>query len=39
MKIISEGHHINVFKKNKQIYKINIVKDNPEKIKEIFLKN
>lgn len=39
MEIISEGHHINVFKKNKQIYKINIVKDNPEKIKEIFLKN
>lgn len=39
MNIISEGHHINVFKKNKQIYKINILKDNPEKIKEFFLKN
>lgn len=39
IKIISEGHHINVFKKNKQIYKINILKDNPEKIEEIFKKN
>lgn len=39
MKIISEVHHINVFKKNKQIYKINILKDNSKKIKEIFLKN
>lgn len=36
MNIISEGHHINVFKKNKHIYKINILKDNPEKIKEFF---
>ena len=36
MKIISEGHDINVFEKNKNIYKINILKDNPEKIKEIF---
>lgn len=39
MEIISEGHHINVFKKNKHIYKINILKDNPEKIKEIFKEN
>ena len=39
MEIISEGHHINVFKKNKNIYKINILKDNPEKIKEIFKEN
>lgn len=39
MKIISEGHYINVFEKNKHIYKINILKDNPEKIKEIFNKN
>ena len=39
MEIISEGHNINVFKKNKNIYKINILKDNPEKIKEIFKEN
>lgn len=39
MKIISEGHHINIFKKNKNIYKINILKDNPGKIKEIFKEN
>lgn len=39
MKIISERHYINVFEKNKHIYKINILKDNPEKIKEIFNKN
>lgn len=36
IKIISEGHHINVFKKNKQNYKINILKDNPKKIKDFF---
>ena len=39
MKIISERHHINIFKKNKNIYKINILKDNPGKIKEIFKEN
>lgn len=39
MEIISEGHNINVFEKNKNIYKINILKDNSKKIKEIFNKN
>lgn len=36
MEIISEGHCINIFEKNKNIYKINILKDNPGKIEEIF---
>lgn len=36
MKIISEGHYINVFEKNKHIHKINILKDNPKKIKDFF---
>ena len=39
IKIIFEEHYTNIFEKNKHICKINILKDNPEKIKEFFKKN